>query len=1492
MPVDQGGLRYNIEVTDQFSTSTQKFREEMQGARDSLDGFRDDITKFNNASRDGKKGLESLAKGQKEVNTALSALTSKVKSYKTAVRGAATSEKALVREQKKSLQQSKGFSKARQRQVNALKAQAKVAGRLATATKGLARASGQALKNTKGQRDATRKVVAASKLARKTFIAEAEAIRKLARQRRADARAAQQQARAISRVRTGLVNNQVRRAQGPRSQVVSNATNARLRKARAGFLGVANSSRKARRETSGFARVFTRLISAFVFFAAARGVVNGFKAMISSAISFNSVIEQSVLGISSLIVAVGEVRDTTGAATTSAQQLALAQVEARRQVALLRREGLRTAATFAQLTQTFQTAVAPGLQAGLNLDEIRDLTVRISQAASAIGLPQEQLAEEVRSLLGGTITPRQTRIATALGITNEDIARFKELGTLSDELQTRFEAFAVAGEEALDTFQARLTNTVDALQQLASEAGLGFFESIKGILGDIQSSIVRITDAGVLINPKAVSIARAFFNGLKAAVDEARKLGRDLSFDDFAGVAKAAGATLAGAARIVGAIIRGFVKGLDAVTRIFQEVQSRIQQTSSNFDDILSVENLLLAVETITEFSVVFGSILIAAKALSIAFGSLGIIIKGISLVVSSVGLVMKGIAITAGLLTTSFFTVTAPILLAAALLIGVATLMKQWLDDVAGVELRFSTIVKIIKVTLIGAFKLFGATAKLILNGVILFFETGFRLMIIGIIALIQQITKLATKIIGFFNESATKGLKEFDKTADKVGKRQSAALKKRINEQSKLVIASKNALKETFSDVSDEVGDGILDAIRDNKNATGFKDTLLEGISGLKGGLSGILDDLGLGPALGGLIGEEATDEAKKLSDVFKEIPPAISKANAGLKTFSSDLAKLREDTLKTKEELEAGLNAIGTSGIGANQQKTLLEGQRRIQQETLKIDQEIQGSRARQTSLSAQLLNNQERVNKLTKSEQKAIMEGVVLGREAAAARRQIAIEETRAGAAKLSIQKAGKKFDSEAALQQTELLYLALERKSLLEKELETINKKADALQDGREPESKKQINQLVAQQISLAGQLKLVGEDIAAQLKARGQVEREINEAIKNRILLSSRQETARLGQLIAERRVELDIAKQLFSVRGSLNELEIRAAEERSDVADQRLRVSQLRQEQEANLNLLNINIENAKTDEIRNALIEQRTALLKENAVAMELESEILRQQQAEAQAVNDIAEAPVKFGFLAAIVDFSKDSLDTFKTTLRVMTELLEGVASIWNDSIAAALDPSKGPVDILGKFQDLLNKIVQTIIDAFLRAQVFKLLTSVFGFSSGDLTTLGLGRAEGGNIPKGDRRAMPSPAHAFARGYVDGGHIERSIARPRGVDPRDTEPIWAQPGEFMQPVKRVQQYGSDLMEMIRRGIADPGALRAAAGLGPRRMRSMKVPTGTSLAEGGSVARSALSSASGGRRPKIVNLVSPELIQNEILSDDGQDTILNIIRTNQEEL
>ncbi len=405
--------------------------------------------------------------------------------------------------------------------------------------------------------------------------------------------------------------------------------------------------RKEMKKVAGFgnraAASIQRMVTALAFFTLARQAVQFIRQMVVGIISFNSKLELVQLGMAALIISTNKVTDAEGRVVKGAESLAIAQKEARRQTSLLRKESLQTAATFEQLAETFQTAVAPGAQAGFDLDETRKFTVLMSKAASAIGLAQNQMAEEIRSLLQGTIQARTTRIATALGITNEDIKKAKQLGTLFDFVTKRLHAFKVAGKETLNTFEAIRTNLIGAFQMVAGEGGLEFFESLKATFKTLTDQLVVVDSITKELrpHPDALKAFKEFGAALLRILDlwKSAMFGSDL---DILGTSLR---TIATMLEVISGFLLGIVDVLKTAGGFLTSVSGLPLSAISRVLGQIAVVAVLLKV-------LPFGLILSALSAL----GS-GSVIAGVSILGAKIKMIFLFVAKKLAMLLLSFAT-------------------------------------------------------------------------------------------------------------------------------------------------------------------------------------------------------------------------------------------------------------------------------------------------------------------------------------------------------------------------------------------------------------------------------------------------------------------------------------------------------------------------------------------------------------------------------------------------------------------------------------------------------------------------------------------------------------------------------------------------------------------------------------------------------------------------------------------------------------------
>lgn len=507
--VDRGGLNYPIRVRDEFSKTTALFRKELRASKK-------EFREFQKAVRGGRQST-------------------------AAIRDQAKATKELATAQKQLAQASRQVKKPLTDEEKALRAIAEAARQQAAREREAVR-----IRRTQ-EGDLRRRNAELAKLAR----AEERAL-KAAERRRKEAQKGDSGVQAQRRVTAELFRQQVAlkeiallRQAAAQQSAAGDAIGAQATLKR--VQGIERSLKGSVKQANNLFFTFRRLVGTLAIFTLARRGVQAFQDLVAEGIKFNDTIAVSQLGIAGLVATLGDVRDAQGESVSKTEELNLALGIAREQTAKLRQDSLKTVATFSELLDTFQVSVGPGLAAGLNLDEVRQLTVDISQAASALGVPQNQLAEEVRSLLSGTIQARTTRIATALGISNEDVRRLKETGELFTFLEEEFSGFAEAAQrQARETFTGISTLIRGIVQEILGNAARPLFNELLSLGNALFDNILTVRDelGNIKPNPDVVDAFRNIFDALRNGVVSARELGAAVGVGGLQSALAAAGFAL------------------------------------------------------------------------------------------------------------------------------------------------------------------------------------------------------------------------------------------------------------------------------------------------------------------------------------------------------------------------------------------------------------------------------------------------------------------------------------------------------------------------------------------------------------------------------------------------------------------------------------------------------------------------------------------------------------------------------------------------------------------------------------------------------------------------------------------------------------------------------------------------------------------------------------------------------------------------------------
>ena len=1513
MALDFGGLDYTITVRDQFSSNVDAFRAGIQGARADFAKLRREL-----GAPVRSTGQRELARATRETTKALTdeqkAVRASRRERRDAVRvlslsraakvllGRATRKLAIAQaaanlEVRRNLVNSRQQLATDQLRVRAERDLSKVIDARGRSEQVLAAARERGITlTTEELRKLKLLTVEQEKLfLAKKKLAEQEAIAGNTELRRITAEtAAIKLQNAELQKAANLRALQARRPIGgggriPQAQFVSQATpvvspgteSATFRDRIRNFLRLNDAQTKAAESANRFSFTFRRLIGILAAFTIVRLIVRGFTDLVRQLVLFNAQIEQSSLGIASLFTAVGDVRDAMGQTASAALSLAIAQKEARRQTRLLRRDALATAATFDKLLETFQVAVAPGLAAGLDIDEIRDFTVRISQAASAIGLQQNQLAEEIRSILAGTIQARTTRIAVALGITNEDIRLAKEAGVLTQFLNERFEAFKQSGIEALKTFNALLTNTRDAILLLFEEGGLEFFDELKDLLADIQA-LIRTTDVeGQLVpNPAAVGIIRGVADGLRTAVAAIRTLVSEQGLGGLEGLAQIIGQTIGLVATVLTPIVRGILSGLNDIKSAFLAVRDVVAETgiAEVFSGEIIGDVVKQLVRIVTVIGIIAASTLVWAGTLAILKGTLLLVL---GLVTSTVGVLALQVA------------------LVALAVVGVKKLVEGFL----GVRLSLTGLIRVLARAFVNGFKIIALTVGVFFIDVFEGIKLAVRGVVAGLTLGILASIRAVFQLLSFVSDRAQRiadGLAQTQKNVTDNLREDVRLAGKRITQRGRELELAKRRLRlEVRTLAQQEAQDRLAETFDLAAALATIPGIIARGRKPLE--------------AQGKLL-KELTEDAKKAADALRFSGETLGLGGNVLAQRTIQfkaLIQLREQGLfltRQREEAEREITRIQLTRIRNERLLSGLSfGTQQFIAEAASISEDLVQSQTKLAEAEAQVTLERLRLRKATGEESKL-----------AAARLTTALELEDT----LRDQVTQHERDLDAI---SEILKRGIKTKEDQEKITKIITDRI--LLNGRELIQKERLQEIAADELRLARLINQAANDrirLTAQVAAQELSE----EILKARIEL----ETER--QLLAARGLNT-FAQEAIAVEGAIRsaeaELAIAVRKAAADRASLALQIEQLQvriqsargledelttQDKIANVQARKVTLERIiaklqkdpsqqeNVKKLNVALTETNFLLSNLQAIAA-LEIQLKLTDEADVERIKRITlelaklrQELVEIGNLR-VDPFGKqlsDAINTATQSLKTFGIKAVGEFSTFaSNAIVDAFDPTKD-VNLKERFASFLQSIARQILELTIRIAILRAFGGVGGAATGGQI------AAARPIPRFRAKGGPAGDFASAQGFEGGGVPNKpapASMRPPSLPPTDKVPIWTTAGEWVIKRASAAKYGNAVMSAINRGLIDPSALKSLAGISRR--HSMRSSRGTGFQEGGLIsetiaaqreANEAAAADEGATGLTILPTLLADRQTMQRLVDSGGEVLLDFLRENQDQI
>ena len=146
---------------------------------------------------------------------------------------------------------------------------------------------------------------------------------------------------------------------------------------------------------------------------------------------------------------------------------------------------------FESVVETFKVNVPTMFQAGIHdAKEMADTIVLLNQVAASKGISGFQAQRDIIDLLNGqgerTILGKELK---ANGVTNEQLEKWKEQGTLAQNLKEKFSAIAEAGQAFADTFDGNMNRLKTTWAQLLGDLSKPVFEELQQAFKELAAEL-------------------------------------------------------------------------------------------------------------------------------------------------------------------------------------------------------------------------------------------------------------------------------------------------------------------------------------------------------------------------------------------------------------------------------------------------------------------------------------------------------------------------------------------------------------------------------------------------------------------------------------------------------------------------------------------------------------------------------------------------------------------------------------------------------------------------------------------------------------------------------------------------------------------------------------------------------------------------------------------------------------------------------------------
>lgn len=279
--------------------------------------------------------------------------------------------------------------------------------------------------------------------------------------------------------------------------------------------GFSNLNNDLKKSKEGLGSVNSSISSTIKKFAAWTIAIVGIKEVTESVFSFykkgveaNISTEKAELGLAGLITSLNVIKKD-GKELTGFDAFTQSVKIAKDQVKQLTLAAMTTGASIQDVTDAMQTALAPGLANGFNIDQIREISVLMANTTKAMGMESGQTSQEIIALLSGQINS-DTQVATSLGLgaggpLQQAYKDALKAGKGYDFLIDKMKDFKTAGEATSKTLQGSIDAMGDIWNLFAGKSA----EALTNELAKVGPELSKLFDTNT----------GDFKEGIKGAAD-------------------------------------------------------------------------------------------------------------------------------------------------------------------------------------------------------------------------------------------------------------------------------------------------------------------------------------------------------------------------------------------------------------------------------------------------------------------------------------------------------------------------------------------------------------------------------------------------------------------------------------------------------------------------------------------------------------------------------------------------------------------------------------------------------------------------------------------------------------------------------------------------------------------------------------------------------------------------------------------------------------